>query len=98
MTYRHSEDAASRAGSRFQRGQVPHGVAVMLPLLFEDHMKARKGGLWALGGPRVLTRLHQIIRCHGGKEVAPHRNAAGSDLEDLCVARWHFGEDRHVQA
>lgn len=47
---------------RFDRVEVPYGIAVVLPLLLQDHVQARASGLLVFGIVRVLARLGQHIR------------------------------------
>ena len=51
---------AALIGLRLDRVEVAYGVAVVLPLLHEDHVQARKGGLLVLRGPRVFARRGQL--------------------------------------
>ena len=53
-------DGPTRAGRRLELGldrvEVAYGVAEVLPLLAEDHVQARTGGLLAFGIVRILAR------------------------------------------
>jgi hypothetical protein len=92
------EVTGSCVGLRLDRVEVAYGVAVVLPLLLEDHVQAREGGLLAFGVPRIRARRGQHVGCDGGEEVAHHRDATGPDLEHFGVRRCDRREDRHVQA
>ena len=59
------------------RVEVADGVAVVLPLLLEDHVQAGEGGLRVLGALRVPARRGQLVGRDRGEEVAHHRDAAG---------------------
>lgn len=47
---------------RFDCVEIPYGIAVVLPLLLQDHVQARASGLLVFGIVRVLARLGQHIR------------------------------------
>ena len=49
-------DVDSFVGLRLDRVEVAYGVAVVLPLLLEDHMQAGEDGLLVLGVVRVPSR------------------------------------------
>ena len=49
------------AGSPLDRVEVAYGVAMVLPLILEDHVQASEGGLLVLGVPRVLARRRQLV-------------------------------------
>jgi hypothetical protein len=83
---------------RLDRVQVANGIAVVLPLLLEDHVQAGEGGLPVPLAPRVLARRGQLVRCDGAEEVAHHGDATRPDLEHVGVRRGDRREDRHVQA
>ena len=48
-------------GLRLDRVEVAYGVAVVLPLLLEDHVQAGAGGLRVSGVLRVLARRGQLV-------------------------------------
>jgi hypothetical protein len=56
-----AEVTGSFARLRLDSVEVAHGVAVVLPLLLEDHVQAREGGLLVLGVPRVRARRGQLV-------------------------------------
>ena len=72
-------EGPTRAGRRLELGldrvEVAYGEAEVLPLLAEDHVQARTGGLLAPGIVRVLARRGQHLRCDCREEVAHHRDA-----------------------
>jgi hypothetical protein len=45
---------------RLDRVEVAYGIAVVLPLLVEDHVQAGEGGLRVFGIVRVLARCGQL--------------------------------------
>lgn len=46
---------------RLDRVEVAHGVAVVFPLLVEDRVQARQGGLLVFGVVRVPARRGQLV-------------------------------------
>lgn len=56
-----AEITGSCVGRRITRVEVADGVAVVLPLLLEDHVQARQDGLGVLGSPRVLAGRGQVV-------------------------------------
>src|ERR1700685_633483 len=71
---------SSSSGLGLDRVEVAYGVAEVLPLLVEDHVEARTGGLLAFGIVRVLARRGQHLRWDCCEEVAHHRDATRPDL------------------
>ena len=51
----------SGVGLRLDRVEIAGGVALVLPLLLEDHVQAGEGGLLVFGVPRVLARRGQVV-------------------------------------
>ncbi len=56
-----AEVTGSFARLHLDRLEVAYGVAVVLPLLPEDHVHARQSGLLVFGIPRVLARRGQLV-------------------------------------
>ena len=59
--WRRAEVTGSCVELRLDRVEVAYGVAVVLPLLLEDHMQARKDGLLVVGGVGIPARRGQLV-------------------------------------
>ena len=74
-----AEITGSCVGRRVNRVEVADGVTVALPLLLEDPVPARQGGLGVSGSPRALAGRGRVVWRDGGEESrAPWRCRRGT--------------------